>query len=40
MQLFLDYRTISGVNGPLVVLENLKVSDLLCCAILVGASFL
>ena len=21
----LDYRTISGVNGPLVVLENVKV---------------
>lgn len=24
---FLDYRTVSGVNGPLVILDNVKV----CC---------
>ncbi len=26
LPLFLDYRTVSGVNGPLVILDNVKVS--------------
>lgn len=29
---WLDYRTISGVNGPLVVLENVKVRKE-CCGV-------
>jgi len=24
----LDYRTVSGVNGPLVILDNVKVQSL------------
>lgn len=23
---FVDYRTVTGVNGPLVILDNVKVS--------------
>ena len=36
----LDYRTISGVNGPLVVLENVKVSFGKSMLMFVGTSFL
>ena len=36
----LDYRTISGVNGPLVVLENVKVGERCACVIFLGTPFL
>lgn len=36
----LDYRTISGVNGPLVVLENVKVGFGEYFVISVGTSVL
>lgn len=25
-RLYVDYRTVSGVNGPLVILDNIKVN--------------
>ena len=37
---FVDYRTISGVNGPLVVLENVKVLVVVLLSKYVGSSFL
>ena len=37
---FIDYRTISGVNGPLVVLENVKVLSDVMLSKYVGSSFL
>ena len=36
----LDYRTISGVNGPLVVLENVKVGERCARVIFLGTPFL
>ena len=35
-----DYRTISGVNGPLVVLENVKVREGEGNVMSLGTSFL
>ena len=37
---WIDYRTISGVNGPLVVLENVKVGNGSSSLKCVGTPFL